>query len=253
MEIDSSSFPSSSDGEPEEISTAELVLLLDAMGIPPIYDLGDVEAGRKLSINMKEEDTEEHDGFDEGISDLPQHDGPNDPPPRRAGQSKLSKAIARNLADPEAQAKIKELQKESLFFDHQSPGVRKLRASARALYEQYCEAILGRDDLTVAEMYDIDTITERTCNLLYQMAAMAVGRIGKKPNVSYPVARQASISALLASKLAILIKITDWDLAESAVRIGMVAHSIHPNLLERLHSLHGGYNEHNEKGSSGLQ
>lgn len=57
----------------------------------------------------------------------------------------------------------------------------KRRANARAIFEGYCESKLDKEEPSYAEMYNKETIIERTWESVLLLARTIEGRIGDKP------------------------------------------------------------------------
>ncbi|EMC98256.1 hypothetical protein BAUCODRAFT_23062 [Baudoinia panamericana UAMH 10762] len=148
----------------------------------------------------------------------------NAPPPRSSKVPKALASMRKVMEDEKAMAEIKELSTGLLFYDPAGPSTRKRRETARVIFEGYCEQVLGRDGLAPTEMYNKETIIERTYETIMLLAVTAEGKIGAKPKAG----------VLYQYKEALYCIFVQWhNMANAAVHKAAITHGFETEWREK--------------------
>ena len=107
------------------------------------------------------------------------------PPPTARPQRKRARLLANfeKAAVDETAIEKRRVASENLYtFDYQSAAVIKRRANARLLFEAYVKVTyIPAIEPTEGQIWNLDTIIERTKDVIFTYASVAQGQIGDKP------------------------------------------------------------------------
>ncbi|KAK6429522.1 hypothetical protein LTR95_014330 [Oleoguttula sp. CCFEE 5521] len=113
--------------------------------------------------------------------DIPPVPDVDELPPRVKRNAKAVENLRRVMEDSAAVEEIRHAGRGLLFFDAQSPAIKRRREAARYVFEEYVEMKLGRENLKSEEMWNSATFVEYTWQCLISMAKYAKGKIADKP------------------------------------------------------------------------
>lgn len=101
------------------------------------------------------------------------------PPGKPASNKMRAKIAALKESNPEFIERMRgDVTQESKFFDRGAPGTVARHTRTRANFRLFCEETLDLTEET--DMYELDTIIERTCSFIETMALLAEGRLAQK-------------------------------------------------------------------------